>query len=243
MVQSFLKCSYVDLNEGDEHDQTPLYLASKQNHSNIVEILLADSRTNVNMDVNSEHALLAATQEQNTDIVQLLLIDKEIDVNKINSISNKTALMIAAESGFLGIVQLLLSHPQTFVNNIDANFETALQKAICKGHLEVLKLLLRCTKTTIPKDTSNFPEIVLEEIQRRNELLERGPTCCLNLKSVIFSSAINGDYRALRGLLKCPDANINTVDDRGRTPIYLASWKGHRASVEVLLGNSNLNVN
>ena len=58
-----------------------------------------------------------------------------------------------------------------------------------------------------------------------------------------MSSSKNGDPRALRGLLQCPDANVNTIDDRGRTPIYLSSWKGHVTTLEVLLDDVNLDIN
>ena len=244
MVQSFLQCRYlVDLNVGYEYDQTPLYMASMQNHIDVVKILLADSRTNVNKVVNSEHALLAATEKENTNIVELLLLHQQIDVNQINLINRKTALINAAESGYLDIVELLLKHPQTFVNNEDSFSEAALQKAIHEGHIEVVKLILRCTKTIIPKHIASNQTEILDAIEMRDELLNLGRTCCFNVISSLLSSAKNGDNRALRGLLQCPDANINTIDDRGRTPIYLASWKGHVAAVEVLLGDLNLDVN
>ena len=106
-----------------------------------------------------------------------------------------------------------------------------------------MKLILRCTKTIIPKDIGSNEAEILEAIQNRDELLQLGHTCCLNVKTGLLTAARNGDHRALRGLLQCPDANINTVGDRGRTPIYFASWKGHVAAVEVLLDDLNLDVN
>ena len=243
MVQSFLQCLYADVNEGYKYEQTPLFLASMQNHIDVVEILLADSRTDVNKVVNSEHALLAATKEENSDIVELLLLHQEIDVNKINLIDRKTALIIASESGFHDIVWLLLKHPQTFVNNVDSYSETALQKAVHGDYGEVVKLILRCTKTIIPKDIKSNATDILDAIKMRDELLLLGHTCCLHVKNGLLSAAENGDFRALRGLLQCPDANINTHDDRGRTPIYLSSWKRNIAALEVLLGHQNLDVN
>ena len=243
MVQSFLQCRYVDLNEGYRYDQTPLYMASMHGHIGVVKMLLSDPRTNVNKVVNSKHALLVATERENTNIVELLLLHQEIEVNKINSINRKTALIIAAESGFLGIVRLLLKHPQIFVNNVDSYSETALQKATYKGNVEVLKLILRCTKTIIPQDIASNDTKISEAIETRYQLLLLGRTCCLNVKSALLSASGNGDSRALRGLLRCPDANINTIDDRGRTPIYLASWKGHEGAVGVLLDEINLDVN
>ena len=52
-----------------------------------------------------------------------------------------------------------------------------------------------------------------------------------------------GDFRGIRGLLLCPGANINVVDKKGRTPLYLASWLGHNDAVEVLLKDKRIEVN
>ena len=41
----------------------------------------------------------------------------------------------------------------------------------------------------------------------------------------------------------CPDADINTVDVKGRTPLFLASWLGYTKVVEALLNNKKIDVN
>ena len=43
------------------------------------------------------------------------------------------------------------------------------------------------------------------------------------------------NHRAMRGLAQCPEADLMTVDRRGRTPLYIASLKGHVEVVRVLL--------
>ena len=141
IVKSFLKCQVVDLNEGFKYEITPLYMASRENHTDVVQLLLADTRVDVNKVVNSEHALLAAAEREHTDILRFLLEHPDIDVNKVNKITRETALIIAAESGYLEIVRLLLKHPQIFVNNVDSYADSALQKAVQEGHTEVLKLM------------------------------------------------------------------------------------------------------
>ena len=59
------------------------------------------------------------------------------------------------------------------------------------------------------------------------KLTQVGATCCLNLKEALLRAAWVGDFRAIRGLLLCPDTDTGVVDYRGRTPLYLISLKGH----------------
>ena len=60
-----------------------------------------------------------------------------------------------------------------------------------------------------------------------------------------MNSAWGNDYRAIKGLLQCPEPelNANTVDNRGRTPLYIASMMGHLQSVSAFLESSAVDVN
>ena len=49
---------------------------------------------------------------------------------------------------------------------------------------------------------------------------------------------MKGDIEAIRGLLECPDADINLRDTGGRTLLYLASFNGHTDAVNELLEQS-----
>ena len=52
-----------------------------------------------------------------------------------------------------------------------------------------------------------------------------------------------GDFRAINGLLLCRQSDVNAVDQRGRTPLFLASLKGHSQAVEALLANPYIDIN
>ena len=68
-------------------------------------------------------------------------------------------------------------------------------------------------------------------------------TCCLGVGKGLLNASIHGEFRAIRGLLSCPDSDVNVVDERGRTPLYLASWLRHVEAVKTLLGDKGINVN
>ena len=180
--------------------------------------------------------LIVASRSGFTDVARLLLNNPDIDTNTYNSVNGKTALIVASELGKWEVIKMLLSNAQIHVEWLDIKKETALKKAATNGHLMAVKLLLRCTKTKIDGIKSSF-DYINEALTLRPSLLEVGRSCCFNVASGLHHGAIEGYYREIRGLLQCPDSDINIIDNKGRTPLYLASWQGHEMAVEVLLGN------
>ena len=245
MTRALMKCNGMDLNNGYGSDRPPLYIASRENNFDIVETLLLDSKIDINRIVNGETALLAATEEGHAEAVRILLLHPDIDTNIGKRGNAGSALFIASEIGHSGIVQDLLLQPQIDVNNrYGIESMTALAMASMKGYLNVVKLLLRCPKTQF-----NINEMDIFEgqddsgLSYRNTLLKSKHTCCLNKNAGLLKAAISGDHRAIKGLGQCPNADINTVDAKGRTPLYLTSLFGHAKATEELLKQENIDFN
>ena len=99
----------------------------------------------------------------------------------------------------------------------------------------IVKLLLRCPKAEIKTEHAYQSEI-MDYIDLRQTVQESNPTCCLKVNLSLLGAAGEGDYRALRGLLQCPGSksNINTVNIKGPSPLYIASMMGHIQAVNVL---------
>ena len=242
MTKSLIKCNGMDLNNGYGSERTPLYIASRENHFDIVETLLLDSRIDVNRMVNGENALLAATEEGHADIVKILLDHHDIDTNIDKSGNKGSALFIASESGNSKIVKDLLLQPQIEVNSRHkVERMTPLIMASRKGYLNVVKMLLRCSKTQVEiHELDIFEDLDDNGLSMRDILLKSKHTCCLSENKGLLKAAISGDYRALKGLGQCPKADINTVDAKGRTPLYLATWLGHEKATSELLNQRNV---
>ena len=247
MVKSLLRCPQVDLNNGYKYGITPLYIASNNSHTKLVEELLNDPRTSVNVEVNSATALYTATEYGNTEVVNLLLNHDDIDVNKVNRRNEMSALMISVEKGHLDIVRLLIPHPQTKVNTIDGKDESAISIASRRGSFNLVKLLIRCPKTNITtflqKDNQNYGPNIEEVLKYTTELKKLPSTCCLKVEQSLLKAARTGDYRAIRGLLLCPNSDINVVDEKGRSLLYLATLLSHNKVVDVLLNDKYIDVN
>ena len=95
---------------------------------------------------------------------------------------------------------------------------------------------MRCPKVKIENENSVVFERLHESILSiRSTLLKTKHTCCLNKNDGLLMAALTGDHKAIKGLGECPKADINTVDAKGRTPLYLASLFGHAKATEVNL--------
>ena len=251
MTRKFLQCLQLDINSSYQSSKNPLYIASTEGHPHVVKVLLDDSRIDVNQMVDGENALLAAGAMGNLQVVNLLLLHSNIDTNIVKHGNLGNALFFASRKGYSAIVKQLLLQPQIEVNGAFGEQQmTGLTAASAIGHLSVVKLFLRCTKTNVTQfDGSGETALergtkhVKEAIANQAVLLQSHHTCCLTVNEVLLRAARENDYRAIRGLAQCPEANINIGDKKGRTPLYLASMIGHTQAVAELLQQGNIEVN
>ena len=182
---------------------TPLMMASKYGHTQMVELLLSHPQLDVNLALEmpcsigfdrheiwdmARHgatALSIASERGKSEVVKLLLAANGTLVNKADAVG-RTALSMACENGREEVVELLLSHPETDVNKADDRGQTPLMKATMgRGHLSVVKLLLRCPKTDFELATLHWAKKVLpanlvEAIESRSILMKQGHTCRSN---------------------------------------------------------------
>ena len=164
-------------------------------------------------------------------------------MNKNNTGKKQSAIIVASEGDHVEIMKLLLHHDQTFVNQKNAIGQSALSVALKKcsnrpyrqNPFRIVKLLLRCPKAEI-KTEYTYKSEIMDYIDLRQTVQESNPTCCLKVNLSLLGAAGEGDYRALRGLLQCPGSksNINTVNIKGQSPLYIASMMGHIQAVNVL---------
>ena len=184
------------------------------------------------------------------DILKQLLSHPNIDVNQINTRNGKTSLMIATEEGHIDVVKLLLRHPQIKTNEKDYYHRSAIEEAKSRGYLRIAKLFLRCPQTikvTIKQNFTSNSERELKEIieaeQMLDSLVQMDASCCLNVTQELLLSANEGDFRAIRGLLQCPNSDVNAINDKTRTPLHLVSMMGNVEPLKALLASRFIDVN
>ena len=251
MVMMFLTCPGIDVNNGYQSDRTPLYIASRNNNYKIVQILLEVDHIDVNKIVNGENSLLIAAEKGYVEVVKLLLGHPSIDANVDRRGNQGSALFIASSKGLSEIVRLLLLQPQIFVNErYGPQGSTPLITSSENRNLGALKLLLRCPKTDINmtdvfgRTASDLGTTdIVKEIEERATLLENGHTCCINGNKTLQRATNIGDGKAIRGLSQCPSVDINHLDEKGQTPLYIASRMGHVNATKELLATEDIDVN
>jgi ankyrin repeat protein len=107
---------------GDHH--TALTYASKNGHTSVAELLLADPRVDKasidHTNRQGESALMIAAQRGHTSIVELLLADPRVDKASVNRTdrSGHTALWYAASHAHLSVSKLLISDGRTSWDSI-----------------------------------------------------------------------------------------------------------------------------
>ena len=113
-VKLLLPC--VDVNASDEFGRTPLFWSCGNGFSDITAQLLTHPDIDVNcLTSRNECALSWAASAGHLDCVSLLTKRSDIKINQHTGEHGFTPLMIAANNGYLSIVENLLSNPQTDV--------------------------------------------------------------------------------------------------------------------------------
>ncbi len=149
--------SEPDLLKKDDDGRTALEIAVENGYVKVIEWLLdhihnADIPFNINAHTAGHKTLLAiAAANGHEDVVEVLLENRAHPVGAYDMTAEgrlRSALMIAANKGYTGIVKLLLNtkndplRHSADVNEQDYDGRTALILAVMQDHLDTAKLLL-----------------------------------------------------------------------------------------------------
>ena len=143
--------SNVDVNIVSMQNETPLYIASKNGVSSVVEQLLKHTEIDVNKpDNEGKTPLYIASRYGHLEVVEQLLNRTGIDVNKQDKEGN-TPLYIASRYGHLEVVEKLLNHTSIDVNKPDNEGKTPLHIATMYGRSKIVEQLLNRTGIDVNK--------------------------------------------------------------------------------------------
>jgi hypothetical protein len=141
-VAKLLDVAGLDVNLPTIKGETPLYLAARRGHAEIVELLLEHPLIAPNSaDNGGVTPLYVAALKGHITTVYALLKHHAMNVNKAK-VDGTTPLYVAAQQGHAEIVAMLLAMKEIDVNctrTFDAT--TPLYSAVCYGHRDVVSLL------------------------------------------------------------------------------------------------------
>ncbi|CAJ0574622.1 unnamed protein product, partial [Mesorhabditis spiculigera] len=198
----------------EDHGETAMTLAACSGHREIFEIL-ADAGGDVTL--GTQTPLMEASQEGHFDIAKMV-VDRATKEQK-ESIDYKqklnTSLAIAAESGHVDVVELLMKHGAD--PNTEVDHRTALMKACKHGFRDVAAYLMEHGADVNRLSSNN------------------------DMTALILASG--GGFKEIVELLLKHGANPGVIVKDGYTCIMEAAKNGHAEILEILLDHESTIVN
>jgi ankyrin repeat protein len=237
----------VELDAGDNLGMSPLHLAARGGHDDVVKELLG--RVDVNSQDDDDRTPLSwAAGSGKKEVVLLLLghLDVKIDLEDNDG---QTPLSWAAGNGGAVVVPLLLQ-ANANVNAQDNNERTPLSWAAGNGKEEVVSLLLghpgvevdledNDSRTPLSWAAGNGGAAVVPLLLQANANVNAKGD---DERTPLSWAAGNGNEEVVLLPLNHPDVEVDLKDDDGRTPLSWAAENGGAAVVPLLL-QANANVN
>ena len=139
----------LSLNKSTISNISPLMLAAQQGPIETIDYLLdygSDIDARTTGEITGNTALMVAIQSKRYDTVELLL-DGGANINNASG-RGITPLMLAAQTGDIDIVNLLVSNPRTDIDTVDKEGKNALVYGYISGNIELIQLFIQLEMTT-----------------------------------------------------------------------------------------------
>jgi hypothetical protein len=188
----------------------------------IVMIMLLGVQSALGMDVPQTGSLIQAAQQGDVRQVRDLLA-QGADVNAMDQ-SGKTALMIAAGKGDLGMVNVLLKAPGIDLNRKDkgALGLTALMSAALKNNLSVVKALVQAGADPYVKTKDDSTALTFAQAHKEKNpaliafFIDSAEVRRAGARDFLYAVALKGDADMVKKLLTViPAATERAIQQNG----------------------------
>jgi ankyrin repeat protein len=200
--------------------------------------ILLKARRHYQSPIDMNNVLLAAFNGH--DVILRDFLKTGITNLEEHDTTGRTALIWAAELGFIKVVKILLDKKADF-NTQGGDYGNALQAASAKGHQAVIELLLEKGANINTQEGNYSNALQIASINGHQAvvelLLEKGAN--INIRGGDYGNALQaasvGGYQAVVELLLEKGANINARGGNYGNALQGASAQGHQAVIELLL--------
>ncbi|KAM0946495.1 putative ankyrin repeat-containing domain, PGG domain, ankyrin repeat-containing domain superfamily [Dioscorea sansibarensis] len=245
-------------NSGKRGD-TQLHLAARAGNAALAEKTISECKESHLKDLVSkqnqdgETALYVAAESGHVEVVCEILKVSDMQAAAIKASNSFDALHIAAKQGHAGVIKELLSSFPPLAMTTNIGNSTALDTAAAQGHIDVVNLLLG-TDASLAKIARNNGKTVLHSAARMGHvevvktLLSKDPGLGMRTdkkgQAAIHMAVKGNNVEMIMELLK-PDPSlvINLQDNKGNTPLHIATRKGRPEVLRALLSVEGIDVN
>jgi len=236
----------ANINCKDGNQRTPLMLASKLGHTDIVIVLLDRAAKTDLKDADGMTALHHAAVNNQQATCQVLL-DQDVNM-EAEAKNGQTSLMMAAENGYHELMGMLLEKGAKPKFTLDAEIETAsggenpkadlINAILNHDEMAAISALERGAKPDT-RSKRNVPVLVLAAARQQedivNALLDQGAD--VNIRATdsergieqitaLHVAAAKG-HTSILAILLARGATLNAQEKTGLTPLMTSSEQGH----------------
>ncbi|XP_067653298.1 putative ankyrin repeat protein RF_0381 [Haliotis asinina] len=243
MVNYVLSNEKVDVNGKVECGGTPVMLAARTGHLKVVQMLVSKDADLSLVNKRGENILHASCRGGDVEVVKYIISQNIININS-EDLSRRTPVMVAETRGHKHLVELLLAEgaDMSLVNKRRNKSKKILLAACRKGNVEAVRHVLEQDNADINSRgvLRMTPAITAAKKGRKDVvefLMRKGANMSLVDQrgwNILHAACWGGDVETVKYVLS-QKININSLDLLRRTPVILASRKGRKEVVHLLL--------
>ena len=171
VVRELLKLGQININRQEKEFLTPLLVAFFSGHVDVVSLLIADPRVDINVLIDKHTLLYSACQNGQLNMIRILLASPRIEVNRPGE---EHPLFIAVEMGHVAVVQTLLAEPRVHIDQMLSGL--MIKTAFKNKRHDIMALLLSNPRVSLmPLTQRGIPRYpgVLKELPNQTNVEQR----------------------------------------------------------------------